>query len=133
MEEMVRIVLSSCPILFGEPGVALLLRVARLDWHDFWMKRTEGSISLSIVSTVSERNLLISERSKSVQNSSVRACNPSGSPCLAEASHLKTSRLQGVSGNPLLGFASLESHYSRATKYEKQATNQEAGPPRAAK
>src|ERR1700675_4663307 len=71
MEEMIRIVLSSCPIFFRAPGVALLLRVARLERHDFRMKRTEDSVSLAIGSNGSDRNLLISEMSKSVQNSSV--------------------------------------------------------------
>ena len=48
MEEMRRIVLSSCQIFFRTPGVALLLRVARLERHDFRMKRTEDSVSLAI-------------------------------------------------------------------------------------
>jgi hypothetical protein len=56
---------------FRAPGVALLLRVARLERHDFRMKRTEASVSLAIASNGSDRNLLISEMSKSVQNSSV--------------------------------------------------------------
>ena len=77
MAEMIRIVLSSCPIFFRTPGVALLLLVARLERHDFRMKRTEDSVSLAIGSDGSDRNLLISEMSKSVQNSSVRACIPS--------------------------------------------------------
>ncbi len=64
-------VLSSCPIFFRAPGVALLLRVARLESHDFRMKRTEESVSLTIGSNGSDRNLLISEMSTSVQNSSV--------------------------------------------------------------
>jgi len=74
--------LSSCPIFFRAPGVALLL-VVRLERHDFRMKRTDDSVSLaigSIGSNCSERNLLISVMSKSVQNSSVRACTPSV-PC----------------------------------------------------
>jgi hypothetical protein len=48
MEEMIRIALSSCPIFFRGPGVALLLRVARLERHEFRMKRTEDSVSLAI-------------------------------------------------------------------------------------
>jgi len=47
MEEMIRIALSSCPIFFRAPGVALLL-VARLERNDFRMKRTEDSVSLAI-------------------------------------------------------------------------------------
>jgi hypothetical protein len=42
--------------------------------------RTEISVSLAIGSKGSDRNLLIAEMSKSVQNSSVRACVPSA-PC----------------------------------------------------
>ena len=52
------------------------LRVARLERDDFRMKRSEDSVSLAIGSNGSDRNLLISEMSKSVQNSSVRACIP---------------------------------------------------------
>ena len=48
MDEMTRIVLSSCPIFFRASGVALLLRVARLERHDFRMQRTEDSVSLAI-------------------------------------------------------------------------------------
>lgn len=48
MEEMIRIALSSCPIVFRAPDVALLLLGARLERHDFRMKRTEGSVSLAI-------------------------------------------------------------------------------------
>ena len=77
MEEMTRIVLSSCPIFFRASGVALLLWVARLEMHDFRMKRPEDSVSLAIGVNGSEKNILISEMSKSVQNSSVRACLPS--------------------------------------------------------
>jgi len=76
MKERIRIVLFSCPIFFRAPGVALLLRVARLERHDFWMKRTGDSIALSIGSNGSHRNFLISEMSKSVQNSSVRWDEP---------------------------------------------------------
>jgi len=72
--------LSSCPIFFRVPGVALLLLVVRLERHDFQMKRTDDSVSLAIGSNGSDRNLLISVMSKSVQNSSVRACTPSV-PC----------------------------------------------------
>ena len=79
MKEMIRMALSSCPIFFRAPGVALLL-VVRLERHDFRMKRTDDSVSLAIGSNGSERNLLISVMSKSVQNSSVRACTPSV-PC----------------------------------------------------
>jgi hypothetical protein len=80
MEELIRIALSSCPMFFHAPGVALLLLVARLERHDFRMKRTEDSVSLAIGSKWFRRNILISEMSKSVQNSSVRACIPSV-PC----------------------------------------------------
>ena len=80
MEEMIRMALSSCPIFFRAPGVALLLMVVRLERHDFRMKRTDDSVSLAIGSNGSDRNLLISVMSKSVQNSSVRACTPSV-PC----------------------------------------------------
>ena len=45
---MIRIALSSCPIFCRAPGVALLLLVARLERHDFRMKRTEDSVSLAI-------------------------------------------------------------------------------------
>ncbi len=78
--EMMRIEIFSCPIFSRAPDVALLLRVARLGQHDFWMKRTRDSVSLSIGSDGSERNRLISEMSKSVQNSSVEACIPAA-PC----------------------------------------------------
>jgi hypothetical protein len=71
MEEMIRIALSSCPIFFRAPGVNLLLLVVRLERNDFRMKRTEDSVSLAIGSNGSDRNLLISVMSKSVQNSSV--------------------------------------------------------------
>ncbi len=47
MEEMIRMALSSCPIFFRAPGVALLL-VVRLERHDFRMKRTDDSVSLAI-------------------------------------------------------------------------------------
>jgi hypothetical protein len=77
MEEMTRMVLSSCPIFFRASGVALLLWIARLERHDFRMKRTEDSVSLALGSNGSDRHLLILEMSKSVQNSSVRACIPS--------------------------------------------------------
>jgi hypothetical protein len=77
MEEMIRIVLSSYPIFFRTSGVALLLRVARPERHDFLMKRAEASVSLATGFHDSEKNLLISELSKSVQNSSVRTCIPS--------------------------------------------------------
>ena len=56
---------------------AVLLRVARFERHEFRMKRTEDSVSLASGSDGSDRHLLISEMSKSVQNSSVRACIPS--------------------------------------------------------
>jgi hypothetical protein len=79
MEEMIRMALSSCPIFFRAPGVALLL-VVLLERHDFQMKRTDDSVSLAIGSNGSNRDLLISVMSKSVQNSSVRACTPSV-PC----------------------------------------------------
>jgi len=80
MEEMRGMVLSSCQIFFRTRGVALLLRVARRERHDFRMHRTEDSIALAIGSHGSDRNLLISEVSKSVPNSSVRACIPGVSP-----------------------------------------------------
>lgn len=70
-EEMIRIALSSCPIFFRAPGVALLLLVVRLERDDFRMKRTEDSVSLAIGSNGSDRNLLIFVMSKSGQNSSV--------------------------------------------------------------
>ena len=54
--------------------------VARLERHDFRMKRTEDPVSLAIGSDGSDRNLLISEMSKSVQNSSVRARIPGAPP-----------------------------------------------------
>jgi hypothetical protein len=76
MEEMTRMVLSSCPIFFRASGVALLLWIARLERHDFRMKRTEDSVSLAFGSNGSNRHLLILEMSKSVQNSSVRGCIP---------------------------------------------------------
>lgn len=75
---------------------------------------------------------LISERPSLFKTAQFEHATHQAAPWLAEASYLKASPLQGVSGNPLLGLATLERHCSRATKYEKQATNQEAGPPRAA-
>lgn len=53
MEEMIRMALSSCPIFFRAPGVALL--VVRLERHDFRMKRTDDSVSLAIESNGSDR------------------------------------------------------------------------------
>ena len=48
MEEMIHIALSSRPIFFRTPGVALRQRVARRERHDFRMKRVEDSVSLAI-------------------------------------------------------------------------------------
>ena len=56
------------------------MHCARFERHDFRMKRTEDPVSLASGFDGSERNLLIPEMSKSVQNSSVRACIPSV-PC----------------------------------------------------
>jgi hypothetical protein len=58
------------------------LRVGRRDANQLCVHelRTENAVSLAIGSKGSDRNLLIAEMSKSVQNSSVRACVPSA-PC----------------------------------------------------
>jgi hypothetical protein len=54
---MIRIAFSSCPIFCRAPGLALLLLVARLERHDFRMKRTEDSVSLPIDSMVLPESL----------------------------------------------------------------------------
>ena len=48
-------VLSSCQNFIRAPGVALLLRVARLERHDVWMKPTEAPVSLSPGSNGSQK------------------------------------------------------------------------------
>src|ERR1700730_29439 len=60
------------------PGVALRLRVPRIERHDFRTKRiTEDSVSLA---NGSDRNSLISEMSRSEQKSSLPAAPLWGQP-----------------------------------------------------
>ena len=44
---------SSCPVILGLPGDALLLRVAWMERHDFRAKRTAHFVSLANGSTMS--------------------------------------------------------------------------------
>jgi hypothetical protein len=76
---MLRRGVESC---LSSHGLKPCLRVGRRDANQRCVHelRTEIAVSLAIGSKGSDRNLLIAEMSKSVQNSSVRACVPSA-PC----------------------------------------------------